>query len=62
MGIYQTDLDGAVRKVSLARAAGAAGYVLFSYDWAASEGTREAGEPYLDALARRTLPGRSPGR
>jgi uncharacterized lipoprotein YddW (UPF0748 family) len=56
VGIYQTDLDGAALRVGLARDAGAAGYVLFSYDWAATEGTQQAGEPYLDALSRRVTP------
>lgn len=62
VGIYQTDLDGAVRKVGLARAAGTAGFILFSYDWASTEGSRAEGTSYLDALARRTFPGRMPGR
>lgn len=64
VGIYQTDLEGAVRKVGLARAAGTAGFVLFSYDWAATEGSAGEGEPYLGALARRAFPShtRSPGR
>ena len=56
VGIYQTDLEGALRKVDLARAAGTAGFVLFSYDWAATEGTAGEGEPYLGALARRAFP------
>lgn len=57
VGIYQTDLEGAVRRVDLARSVGAGGFVLFSYDWAVTEGTAGEGVPYLDALARRTLPG-----
>jgi len=62
VGIYQTDLEGALRKVDLARSAGAAGFVLFSYDWAVSEGRSVADGPYLDALARRAFPGRTPRR
>lgn len=57
VGIYQMDLEGAVRKVGLARDAGAAGIVLFSYDWAATEGSEALGGPYLDALARRAFGG-----
>jgi uncharacterized lipoprotein YddW (UPF0748 family) len=58
VGIYQTSLDGAVRKVDLARASGVAGVVLFSYDWAREQGLLEDGEPYLEGLARRAfLPG-----
>lgn len=59
VGIYQTDLEGAVRKVDLARAAGAAGFVLFSYDWAVGEGSAGEGEPYLGAIARRAFPANS---
>lgn len=62
VGIYQTDPPGAARKVDLARAAGTAGFVLFSYDWAVAQGSAEDGEPYLGALARRVFPPRSPGR
>ena len=61
VGIYQTTVDGAVRKVDLARASGVAGVVLFSYDWAREQGPLGNGEPYLEGLARRAFfPGSAP--
>lgn len=62
VGIYRTDLDGAVRKVDLARAVGTGGFVLFSYDWATTEGTAAEGEDYLSALGRRAIRQSDPGR
>lgn len=61
VGIYRTDLPGAARQVELARAAGTAGFVLFSYDWAEAEADDGAGGPYLDALARQAFPEAVPG-
>lgn len=61
VGIYRTDLPGAARQVELARAAGTAGFVLFSYDWAESEGGQSGGGAYLDALAREAFPEAVPG-
>ncbi|MDT8339916.1 MAG: family 10 glycosylhydrolase [Longimicrobiales bacterium] len=58
VGLYRTDLEGAARMVGLARGAGAAGVVLFSYDWATAEGAAPPGERYLEALSRRAF--RSP--
>lgn len=52
VGIYQTSLEGAVRKVGIARASGTGGVLFFSYDWAREQDPGEAGEPYLEALAR----------
>lgn len=37
IGAYQNTLDGTVRKIRAARELGAAGVVLFSYDWAVRE-------------------------
>lgn len=55
VGIYQTSLEGALRKVDIARATGAGGVVFFSYDWAREQSPAEAGEPYLESLARRAF-------
>lgn len=55
VGIYQTTLEGAIRKVSLARQSGAGGVVFFSYDWARDQSVVIDGEPYLEALARRAF-------
>lgn len=62
VGIYRTDLEGAIRKVDLTRAAGAGGFLLFSYDWAATEGTAAEGEDYLSAIGRRAIRRPDPGR
>ncbi|MEJ2540118.1 MAG: family 10 glycosylhydrolase [Gemmatimonadota bacterium] len=61
VGVYQTSLEGAVRKVRLARASGAGGVVFFSYDWAREQSPTADGEPYLESLARRAF-GPSPGQ
>ena len=61
VGIYQTTLEGAVRKVDLARASGAGGVVFFSYDWAREQSVMIEGEPYLEALGRRAFEGPGPG-
>lgn len=53
VGIYQNSFQGAVEKTRDARALGAGGTILFSYDWAVGpEGTRAAGGPYLSRFAR----------
>ena len=58
VGIYQTTFQGAVRKVEIAREEGAAGFALFSYDWAVAEGGRVSGGVYLDDLSRQVFTGR----
>jgi uncharacterized lipoprotein YddW (UPF0748 family) len=55
VGIYQTTLEGAIRKVSLARESGAGGVLFFSYDWARDQSAIIDGEPYFEALARRAF-------
>lgn len=57
LGLYRTSFEGAVEQARIARAAGAGGFALFSYDWAVGpEGTRAARGGYLlrfaDALWR----------
>lgn len=61
VGIYQTSLEGAVRKVDIARASGTGGVIFFSYDWAREQSPDGAGEPYLEALARRAFEPTAPG-
>jgi len=53
IGAYLNSFEGAVTKARLARDAGAAGIVLFSYDWASGpEGTAAAGGDYLGRFSR----------
>jgi len=51
IGIYQTTFQGAVTKAGIAREEGAAGLVLFSYDWAVGEEGRRAGGAWLDRFS-----------
>jgi uncharacterized lipoprotein YddW (UPF0748 family) len=50
IGAYMNTVDGTLDKIDLARAEDAGGVVLFSYDWAASEGSRVSGGPLLDRV------------
>jgi len=52
VGIFVTDLDGALAQIEAARRAGTAGVVLFSYDWARDNGGSVAGSPFLRAVGR----------
>jgi uncharacterized lipoprotein YddW (UPF0748 family) len=52
VGIFVTDLDGALAQIEVARRAGTAGVVLFSYDWARDSGGMVAGSPFLRAVGR----------
>ncbi len=50
IGVYQNTYDGTLDKIRLARALGARGMVLFSYDWAVSEGESDGGRSFLDRV------------
>jgi uncharacterized lipoprotein YddW (UPF0748 family) len=53
VGAYTNSLDGAIRKAQIASGSGAAGLVLFSYDWAVGpDGTAAAAGDYLGRFAR----------
>jgi uncharacterized lipoprotein YddW (UPF0748 family) len=52
IGAYMDSFGGTVDKIDLARAEDAGGVVLFSYDWAATDGRGDAADPYLQRLGR----------
>ncbi len=52
VGAYLNGLEGTLDKIDLARAHGAGGVVLFSYDWAVETAPGEDDEPFLDRVAR----------
>lgn len=52
VGVYRNTFDGTLDKIELARRRGAGGVVLFSYDWAVTEGPTEAGVPLLERVGR----------
>jgi uncharacterized lipoprotein YddW (UPF0748 family) len=51
IGAYMNTVAGTLDKIDLARAADAGGVVLFSYDWAVSEGG-DAADPFLEHVGR----------
>ena len=57
IGAYLNGLDGTLAKIDLARARGAGGIVLFSYDWAVTAGSGEDEEPFLARIARERFGG-----
>ncbi len=50
IGIYQNTFTGTVDKIRIARSLGARGLVLFSYDWAVTEGESDGGRSFLDRV------------
>jgi hypothetical protein len=50
IGIYQNTYRGTLDKIDLARRLGARGVVLFSYDWAVSEGESDGGRSFLERV------------
>jgi len=52
VGIFVTDLNGALAQIEAARRGGTAGVVLFSYDWARDNGGTVAGAPFLREVGR----------
>src|SRR2546425_13324864 len=55
IGAYQNTGDGTVRPIGVARSLGAAGVVLFSYDFMARQGGMRPGESYLLAVRDRAF-------
>ena len=52
IGAYLNGVDGTLEKIDLARAEGVGGLVLFSYDWAAAEGSPQGVTPFLRRVGR----------
>jgi uncharacterized lipoprotein YddW (UPF0748 family) len=52
IGAYMDTVGGTLDKIDLARAEDAGGVVLFSYDWAVSDGSRGAADPFLEQVGR----------
>ncbi len=50
VGAYLNGVDGTLEKIGIARDEGAGGVVLFSYDWAVSEGSPAGAEPFLQRV------------
>jgi uncharacterized lipoprotein YddW (UPF0748 family) len=50
IGVYQNTYNGTLDKMRLARALGTRGMVLFSYDWAVSEGEPDGERSFLDRV------------
>lgn len=57
IGAYQNGLDGTLDKIDIARKEGVGGMVLFSYDWAVTEGGRVGGVPFLRNVGRARFEG-----
>lgn len=51
IGAYQNTVEGTLSKIRHARALGAGGIILFSYDWMIHEGGRVGGRSYLERVA-----------
>jgi uncharacterized lipoprotein YddW (UPF0748 family) len=51
IGIYRNTYQGTLDKIRIADGLGTKGVVLFSYDWAVSEGESDAGRSFLERLA-----------
>ncbi len=52
IGAYMNSARGTIEMIDLARAGGAGGVVLFSYDWAVGEGRGDPDDPLLDRIGR----------
>jgi len=50
IGIYQNTYQGTLDKIRIARSLGTRGTVLFSYDWAVSEGESDGDRSFLDRV------------
>jgi len=50
VGVYQNSYQGTLDKIRIARELGTRGVVLFSYDWAVSEGESDGGRSFLDRV------------
>ena len=52
IGVYRNTYRGTVDKIRVARELGVRGVVLFSYDWAVSEGESDGDRSFLDRVGR----------
>jgi dihydrodipicolinate synthase/N-acetylneuraminate lyase len=52
IGVYRNTYRGTVEKIRVARELGVRGVVLFSYDWAVSEGESDGDRSFLDRVGR----------
>jgi len=52
IGAYLNTVDGTLDKIDIARQEGAGGVILFSYDWAVTEGTPAGTLSYLERVGR----------
>lgn len=50
IGVYQNTYQGTLDKIGIARSLGTRGTVLFSYDWAVSEGESDGDRSFLDRV------------
>ena len=57
VGAYLNGVDGTLGKIDIARAEGAGGVVLFSYDWAVGEGTPPGSIPFLQRVGAAAFQG-----
>ena len=58
IGAYQNGLSGTLDKIDLARREGVGGLVLFSYDWAAGEGSQGGTPAFLRSVGEARFGGR----
>lgn len=58
IGAYLNGYDGTLEKIDIARAEGVGGIILFSYDWAATEGSPAGSMPFLERVGRAKFGGR----
>lgn len=52
IGAWINTFDGTLHEIDIARHEGAGGVVLFSYDWASTEGPAAGGVPYLERVGK----------
>ena len=52
IGAYLNGLDGTLDKIDIARREGVGGVILFSYDWAVSDGSPSGETPFLQRVGR----------
>jgi uncharacterized lipoprotein YddW (UPF0748 family) len=52
IGAYLNGYDGTLEKIDIARTEGVGGIILFSYDWAATEGSPAGSMPFLERVGR----------
>ena len=58
VGAYLNGVDGTLEKIDIARREGVGGIVLFSYDWAITEGSPAGATPFLRQVGRLRFEGR----